>query len=99
MVWAELAPSKSTVSAPALPNVCIEPVPAGPNTLSFSLPPLTVPVLPVRSRTLSLPLSPVTVARPDPVEIVSSPASPMMVPGPVSADWLRESFPAVPVAT
>jgi hypothetical protein len=98
IVWAELAASKLTVSAPALPNVCIEPVPAGPNTLSFSLPPLTVPVLPVRKRTLSLPESPVTVESPDPVEMVSSPARPMTVPGPVSPDWFSVSLPAVPVA-
>jgi hypothetical protein len=32
----------------------------------------------------SLPESPVTVARPVPVKMQSSPARPMMVPGPVS---------------
>ena len=66
-------------------------------TLSSPVPPFTVPVLPACSTTVSLPGSPVTVARPVPVNRQSSPARPRIVPGPVSADWLTVSFPAVPV--
>jgi hypothetical protein len=58
-----------------------------------------VPVLPVRRVTVSLPESPVTVASPLPVKMQSSPASPTMVPGPVSVAWFKVSLPAVPVAT
>ena len=74
-------------------------VPAAPaaKMLSFSLPAVIVPVLPVCSTTVSLPELPVTVAKPAPVKMQSSPASPTMVPGPLVADWSSVSFPAVPV--
>ena len=72
------------VSAPALPNVSIEPVPAARKMLSFSEPPNTLPVLPDRVRMLSLPELPNPWTRPVPLKMQSSPARPTMVPGPVS---------------
>ncbi len=98
IVCADVDKATEMESAPSLPNSTSEPTASGEKSESFSVPPLTVPVLPVRSSTVSLPESPVTVARPLPVRIVSSPARPTMVPGPVSLDWFRVSFPAVPVA-
>ena len=63
--------------------------------LSFSVPPFTVPVLPACRTTVSLPRVAGDGAQaPVPVKMLSSPASPTMVPGPVSPDWLRVSFPA-----
>jgi hypothetical protein len=88
----------SIVSAPSLPNSCIEPLLPPAMMQSFSVPPCTVPVLPAWRMTVSLPESPVTVASPVPVAMLSSPARPMMVPGPVSPVWFSTSFPAVPVA-
>jgi hypothetical protein len=96
-VTPDVAAVKSTVSLPALPNSCIAPMPPLAKMLSFSVPALTVPVLPARRMTVSLPLSPVTVADPVPSAMLSSPARPMMVPGPVSPVWFRMSLPAVPV--
>ncbi len=98
MLWPEVEVAVSTVSAPSLPNSCIEPLLPPAMMQSFSAPPFTVPVLPACRTTVSLPLSPVTVARPVPWKMLSSPASPTIVPGPVSVDWFNVSLPAVPVA-
>ena len=89
-------PVVETVSAPSSPNSWI--APGLPVMQSFSVPPCTVPVLPAWVMIVSLPLSPLTVADPVPSAMLSSPARPMMVPGPVSPVWFRTSFPAVPVA-
>ncbi len=95
IVCAEVEAPVSIVSTPSLPNSCIEPL--LPMMQSFSVPPFTVPILPAWRMTVSLPLSPVTVAEPVPSAMLSSPARPTIVPGPVSVLWFRTSLPAVPV--
>ena len=65
--------------------------------MSFSEPPLMVPVFPFCRRMESFPELPDTLTRPVPIRIESSPASPMIVPGPVSPLWFSVSVPAVPV--
>ncbi len=53
---------------------------------SFSLPPNTDPVLLLCRMTVSFPELPKTCALPVPKAMLSSPARPTMVPGPVSVD-------------